>query len=73
MSNEKSKCPKCGNETFEIKEEKVQPEERIHFVRCTKCFTIIGLVDRVIPFSNLNVLEGKLDEALRKLATLISR
>jgi uncharacterized Zn finger protein len=66
----KSKCPKCAASEFEMVVESVKPQEQIHFVRCTKCLTVIGLVDRVIPTRNLSVLEGRLNDLSFKIDQL---
>jgi protein-arginine kinase activator protein McsA len=57
----KAKCPKCSSNQFEMAITDVKENEKIHFVICSTCNTTIGLVDRVIPVSNLIKLENKPD------------
>jgi hypothetical protein len=47
--------------------ENVKPEEQIHFVRCAKCLTVVGLVDRVVPVKNLMVIESKINDVKIKV------
>jgi hypothetical protein len=69
MNTEKSKCPKCGNDSFEMKSENVGVKEELLFVRCSnvKCLTAIGVIDRGVTTHNLLALESKLNDALFKL------
>jgi endogenous inhibitor of DNA gyrase (YacG/DUF329 family) len=42
-----SKCPECGNTTFEIEYEKpLRTRFQIAFVKCSKCGTVVGVTDK---------------------------
>ncbi|MBN2487032.1 MAG: hypothetical protein JXB34_13740 [Bacteroidales bacterium] len=44
--NNPSKCPKCENSEFEVVNEKpANSNYELIFVRCNKCFTIVGVID----------------------------
>jgi hypothetical protein len=60
--NEHSKCPKCENTEFEVVNEKpVNSNYELIFIRCTKCFTTVGVID----YYNVGALIKKLATKLK--------
>ncbi len=42
-----SKCPKCENEKFEIQDKSLPGSSyQVAFVQCSKCGTVVGVIDK---------------------------
>lgn len=68
MSSTKCNNPSCENSFFEISNESIVGAHIfIHFVRCTSCKTVIGLLDTNNIMDKLEIIDNKLDELLNQI------
>lgn len=62
-----SKCPKCGNTTFEVRSEQIVKDFQLDIIiiKCSKCDTAIS-AETTVLHEKLKSVEKKLDELLKK-------
>ncbi len=64
-----SKCPKCGNTSFEMKEHTPDKSNyKLEFVQCSSCGTVVGVMD----YFNIGTRINEVDEKIDKLINLVN-
>ena len=64
-----SKCPHCGNTSFELKE--VSPSQsryKLYFVQCSSCGAPFGVMD----YMNIAAMLSQQNEAIKKIANAVN-
>ena len=64
-----SKCPHCGNTSFELKE--VSPSQsryKLYFVQCSSCGAPFGITE----YMNTTDMLQKQNEAIKKIAQAVN-
>ena len=65
-----SKCPKCDNTHFEMKENTPKDSNyRLLFVQCSSCGTVVGVMD----YYNIGAKIREIEEELNNIKNLIYR
>lgn len=60
-----SSCPKCGNHTFEVKQNTPQQSRYVLlFVQCASCGTVVGVLD----YYNIGAQMIQQNKAIKTLA-----
>jgi predicted nucleic-acid-binding Zn-ribbon protein len=58
-----SKCPKCDNTRFEVKENSpTHSNFKLLFVQCSSCGTVVGTMDYYNIGARLSEIEKKIDQ-----------
>lgn len=66
-----SKCPSCGNTSFEVKEN--EPRNATHkqiFIQCSSCGSVVSSTSYFDPASLIKQQENKLDSLMRDFYSL---
>ena len=69
----RSKCPSCGNHTFELSENTPNHSEyKMYFIQCSSCGTVVGTTGYFNAGVLVKKLEEKIEDLEQKLNYLIS-